>query len=165
MRIQKFSEPMFVLALFSLAMMIGVAAAQTSTPQSNSQPQAPPPAQNAPAGAPPAAGSTGASPGAPASANQPKTIDDELQLTPEQKQKIAVVVDDENKQIDAVRQDNSLSMEQKQEKVMQIRQAGSPRIKAILTPEQLQKLAEIQQRMREQQGAGQSPAPPPPPQH
>jgi Spy/CpxP family protein refolding chaperone len=88
-------------------------------------------------------------------------VEDELQLTPDQKQKIATVVDDENKQIATVRNDSSLSTEQKQQKVMQIRQEGSPRIKAILTPEQLQKLAVIQQRMRDQQqgGAGQTGAP------
>jgi Spy/CpxP family protein refolding chaperone len=84
------------------------------------------------------------------------TVEDELQLTPDQKQKIAAVVDDENKQIMAVRDDNSMTMQQKQQKVMQIRQEGSPKIKAVLTPEQLQKLAAIQQRAREQQGAGQS---------
>jgi Spy/CpxP family protein refolding chaperone len=47
-----------------------------------------------------------------------------------------------------------MSMEQKQQKVMQIRQEGSPKIKAILTPEQLQKLSVIQQRMRDQQQGG-----------
>ena len=46
-----------------------------------------------------------------------------------------------------------------------IRQAGTPRIKAILTPEQLQKLAVIQQRMRDQQGTQQAPAQNPPPQN
>jgi len=85
------------------------------------------------------------------------SVEDELQLTPDQKQKIAAVVEDENKQIGAVRDDNSLSMQQKQQKVIQIRQEGSPKIKAVLTPEQLQKLTVIQQRMRDQQqGAGQS---------
>jgi len=85
------------------------------------------------------------------------SVEDELQLTPDQKQRIAAVVEDENKQIGAVRDDNSLSMQQKQQKVMQIRQEGSPKIKAVLTPEQLQKLAVIQQRMHDQQqGNGQS---------
>jgi periplasmic protein CpxP/Spy len=90
------------------------------------------------------------------SSNQPKSIDEELQLTPDQKQKIAAVVDDENKQISAVRDDSSMSMEQKQQKVLAIRQAGTPKIKAILTPDQLQRLAAIQQRMREQNGQGAS---------
>jgi Spy/CpxP family protein refolding chaperone len=88
-----------------------------------------------------------------------KSVEDELQLTPDQKQKIAEVVDDENKQITAVRNDTSLSMDQKQQKVLQIRQEGSPRIKAILTPEQLQKLAAIQQKMRDQQQGGQGQTP------
>ena len=82
------------------------------------------------------------------------SVEDELNLTQDQKQKIAEVVDDENKQISTVRNDTSMSMEQKQQKVMQIRQEGAPRIKAILTPDQLQKLAAIQQRMRDQQQGG-----------
>jgi Spy/CpxP family protein refolding chaperone len=69
-------------------------------------------------------------------------------------------VDDENKQIAAVRDDKAMTMEQKQQKVMQIRQEGSPRIKAILTPDQLQKLAAIQQRMRDQQQGGSGQATP-----
>ncbi|HET8827135.1 MAG TPA: hypothetical protein VFM77_18465 [Terriglobales bacterium] len=82
------------------------------------------------------------------------SVEDELNLTQDQKQKIAEVVDDENKQIGTVRNDTSMSMEQKQQKVLQIRQEGAPRIKAILTPDQLQKLAAIQQRMRSQQQGG-----------
>ena len=100
------------------------------------------------------------------------TVEDELQLTQDQKEKIAAVVDDENRQISTVRNDNSMSMEQKQQKVMQIRQEGSPKIKAVLSPEQLQKLAVIQERMRQQQGNGasapsspQTPSPQSTPQH
>jgi Spy/CpxP family protein refolding chaperone len=89
-------------------------------------------------------------------------VDDELELTPDQKQKIADVVDDENKQIGAVRDDTSLTLEQKQQKAREIRQAGVPKIKAVLTPEQLQKLAAIQERNRQQpsnpQAAPQEPA-------
>ena len=82
---------------------------------------------------------------------QGATIEDELQLTPDQKQKIASVVDEENKQIVAVRDDASLSTDQKMQKVQEIRKVGAPKIKAILTPEQLQKLAAIQERARQQQ--------------
>lgn len=148
--------------------IVAVSAAQTSMPQS-STPQAAPPAQTPPpAQAAPPSSSPQAAPSTPGAQAAPQqgrgtSIDEELQLTPDQKEKIAAVVDDENKQISTVRDDNSMTLEQKQEKVMQIRQAGAPKIKAILTAEQLQKLAAIQQRMREQENApAQQPAQAPP---
>jgi len=120
----------------------------TASPSPSSPSQSTPPGQSSPS----ASGQQG---------NQP-SIDDQLQLTPDQKQKIAAVVDDENRQIGTVRDDNSMSMQQKQQKVMQIRQAGTPKIKAILTPEQLQKLAAIQQKMRDQQTGNQGVSQPQP---
>lgn len=180
MRIGNISRLVSMSWALALALMVGICAqAQTSSPQSGgtaTSPQAssperpqtepsqqnpaatpaPEPQQNAPTQAAPSA----QNPPAATQSNQPRPIDEELQLTPDQKQKIAAVVDDENRQISAVRDDNSMTLEQKQQKVMQIRQAGSPKIKAILTPEQLQKLAAIQQRMRDEQnsqgGTGQS---------
>ena len=168
--------------LFLALMMSITAAAQAMPPQTNepsSQPQSVPPAQSAPSQSqqvPPAASGTQGTPAgqqetptppatqstppstqsAPQSgANKAPDIDQELQLTPDQKEKIAAIVDDENRQMAAVRDDNSLTMDQKQQKAMQIRQVATPKIKAILTPEQLQKLAEIQQRVRAQQGGTQ----------
>jgi len=98
---------------------------------------------------------------------QQKSIDDELQLTPDQKQKIAVIVDDEKKQMVALRDDNSLTMDQKQQKAAQVRQAGAPKIRAILTPEQLKKLAAIQEREQQQPASDSqsSPQSQQPPQH
>ncbi len=58
--------------------------------------------------------------------------------------------------MDAVRNDTSLTQEQKMAKANQIREVASPKIKAILTPEQLQKLAEMQQKARQQQGTSPS---------
>jgi Spy/CpxP family protein refolding chaperone len=124
------------------------ASPSTASPSPSSPSQSTPPGQSSPS----ASGQQG---------NQP-SIDDQLQLTPDQKQKIAAVVDDENRQIGTVRDDNSMSMQQKQQKVMQIRQAGTPKIKAILTPEQLQKLAAIQQKMRDQQTGNQGTSQPQP---
>jgi Spy/CpxP family protein refolding chaperone len=167
MRIPKTSEVISISLGLTLALLISVGAAAQSTPPpvSSTQPDATAPAQSAPpaaqqpSSAPPSANSGG-------SAQSGSTsIDDELQLTPDQKQKIAAVVDDENKQISAVRDDNSISLEQKQQKVLTIRQAGTPKIKAILTPDQLQKLAAIQQRMRDQQNGQQGPAQNPTPPH
>ena len=161
-----------------LALIVSVASsAQTSspgtapsaqTPQAAPSPETPQtePSQQNPAAAPapepqqatPNPSTAPSSPSAPPAGaqqgNKPGSIDEELQLTPDQKQKIAAVVDDENKQIGAVRDDNSMSLQQKQQKVVQIRQAGTPKIKAILTPDQLQKLAAIQERMRQQNSEG-----------
>lgn len=162
------------LAVTNLARAQGTATTP-STPdtQTQSSPGTQPPSAPAPStnnsgaqtspgtqSAPPSANQGRSSAGS-ATSNQSgsRSVEDELQLTPDQKQKIAVVVDDENKQITSVRNDTSLSMDQKQQKVLQIRQEGSPKIKAILTADQLQKLAAIQQRMRDQQQGGQGQTP------
>jgi len=43
-----------------------------------------------------------------------------------------------------------MSQEQKMQKANQIREEASPKIKAILTPEQLKKLAELQDQAKQQ---------------
>ncbi|MBV9182202.1 MAG: hypothetical protein JO356_12905 [Acidobacteria bacterium] len=159
------------LSLVLGALLVVAAVAQTSAPQAapSSPPQTSSPAPEPPSAQPAPAPSSGPQSSSSSSA-QPSTaqggngqsIDQELQLSEDQKQKIAVVVDDENRQIESVRNDNSLTLEQKQQKVLGIRQMGSPKIKAILTPEQLQKLAAIQQRMRQQQGGNETPSQPAP---
>ncbi len=156
-------------SILCLSIALAVAAGAQSTTATPSSPDTH--AQSAPGTQPPTSpapstdsqSSTGSQSAAPSqgttgSANSGQSgsnsVEDELNLTQDQKQKIAEVVDDENKQISTVRNDTSMNMQQKQQKVMQIRQEGAPRIKAILTPDQLQKLAAIQQRMREQQQGG-----------
>lgn len=148
--------------------LVAAAGAQgtTATPSSpdthaQSAPGTQPPTSPGPSSSQSSTGSQSAAPsqgsaGTSANSGQSSSnsVEDELNLTQDQKQKIAEVVDDENKQISTVRNDTSMSMEQKQQKVLQIRQEGAPRIKAILTPDQLQKLSAIQQRMRAQQQGG-----------
>ena len=173
------------LGLF-LVLSIAVGAfAQASAPQNSNERDAQPQA-TAPSQSTTPSQTAPESPGAPASAPQTNAppsgnqgnaqqgggidIDKELGLTDDQKQKIAAIVDDENRQIVAVRDDTTMSLDQKQQKVLEIRQAGTPKIKAILTPEQLQKLAVLQQRMRDQQNGTQTGNPPQsapqnPPQH
>ena len=126
---------------------------QTVTPSQSTPPsQAAPQQQASPnASAPPAH-----APG------QPVSIEDELQLSPDQKQKISAIVDDENRQITTVRDDQSMTMDQKIQKVQDIRRTGAPKIKAVLTPEQLQKLAALQEKARQQQQQNGNQAPPPP---
>jgi periplasmic protein CpxP/Spy len=140
------SKPLILTLLLSL-----MAAAQASP----ATPATPPPQASTP-------NSGGAQPQA-RPQGQEKSIDDELQLTPDQKQKIAAIVDDERKQMNALRDNASLSMDQKQQKATEIRQVGAPKIRAILTQEQLQKLAAIQQREQQtpansNQGPPQAPA-------
>jgi Spy/CpxP family protein refolding chaperone len=53
--------------------------------------------------------------------------------------------------MEALRNDTSMTQEQKIAKANEVRQNASPKIKAILTPEQLQKLADLQQKARQQQ--------------
>jgi periplasmic protein CpxP/Spy len=152
MRISNFS--VFILS-FVLALAISLPAAAQSpatTPQSGSAPAqtapAPPPAvqQNAPAGA------------NQNNAQSQANDDNPLNLTDEQKAKLRPIIMEENQQMEALRGDNSLSQEQKIAKANQIRADASPKIKAILTPEQLQKLAQLQQeRAREQQQPTQTP--------
>ncbi|HET7440805.1 MAG TPA: hypothetical protein VFJ47_05830 [Terriglobales bacterium] len=126
--------------------------ATQAAPQNPAPSQATPPSQTSPGSNAPAARTPG----------QATSIEDELQLTPDQKQKISTIVDDENRQIGAVREDQSLTMDQKIQKVQEIRKVGAPKIKAVLTPEQLQKLAAIQERARQQQGQQDNQAAPPP---
>lgn len=143
----------YVLALASLALTVTLGATIAAQTSPNSSPS-----QTAPRNQ---TGSTGDAQQK-QSGGQGPSIDDELQLTQDQRQKIAAVVDDEKKQLVAVRDDTSLTMEQKQQKGMQIRQAGATRIRSYLTPEQLQKLATIQEREKQKQ-ENNTGAPPPQP--
>src|SRR5207248_4005746 len=155
MRILKISAPILS---FALALAISVpAAAQSSTsnPPSQSAPTqtAPPPPSSAQQNAPSASSPNSA----PAQANE----DNPLNLTDEQKTKLRPIIADENQQMEALRNDTSLSQSQKIDKANQIRAQASPKIKAILTPEQLQKLAQLQQDRARQQQQESQPATPP----
>lgn len=97
-------------------------------------------------------GTAGAPPATPS--GHPGSVEDELQLTADQKAKLQPIIQDEMAQIDAVRNDNTMSMDQKQAKVQQIKQTSFPKIQAVLTPEQQKKLAELQQKARQQQQGG-----------
>lgn len=154
-----------------------IAAAQTSS--QGSQPQSSPNAQSqsssqgqagsqqaAPQGrtetAPSAApqGPGGSSAASQPAGNQPGSVEDELHLTDAQKQQLRPIIQEEMTQINAVRDDQSMSMDQKRAKVEQIRQTEFPKIQAILTPEQIQKLKDLQQKAHQQQQGGPGTAPP-----
>jgi len=138
-----------IILSFALALAISLPAAAQS-PAANPQSQSTP-AQTAPAPPPSVQQSAPAGPNQ-NSAQSQANDDNPLNLTDDQKAKLRPIIMEENQQMEALRSDNSLTQEQKIDKANQVRAAASPKIKAILTPEQLQKLAQLQQeRVRQQQ--------------
>jgi Spy/CpxP family protein refolding chaperone len=158
MQISKLSILSFALAL---AISLPAAAQSSATnPSSQSAPAQAAPTQTAPA---PQSSTQQSAPStaSPNSAQAQANEDNPLNLTDEQKTKLRPIIADENQQMEALRNDNSISQAQKIDKANQIRAQASPKIKAILTPEQLQKLAQLQQdRVRQQQQDSQPATPP-----
>src|SRR5690348_12465731 len=89
--------------------------------------------------------------GANAPQGHPGSVEEALQLTPEQKSKLQPIIQEEVTQINSVRNDASLSMDQKRSKIEEIKKTSFPKILAVLTPEQQKKLADMQQQARQQQ--------------
>ena len=148
----------FPVLSFALALAISLPAAAQSSANNPSSQSAP--AQNTPS-QPPSMQQNAPSSGSPNSAQAQANEDNPLNLTDDQKAKLRPIIADENQQMEALRNDNSMSQAQKIDKANQIRAQASPKIKAILTPEQLQKLAQLQQdRTRQQQQESQQAAPP-----
>jgi periplasmic protein CpxP/Spy len=74
-----------------------------------------------------------------------QAITQQLNLTPQQKEKILPILADEVPKINAIKNDNSLSKMQKMQQLRAIHQQTDPQMKAILSPEQYQKLRTIRQ--------------------
>ena len=74
-----------------------------------------------------------------------EAIAQQLNLTPEQKIKILPVLRDEMPKVSAIKNDNSLSNMQKVQRIRAMHQQTDPQMKAILSPEQYQKLQAIRQ--------------------
>jgi periplasmic protein CpxP/Spy len=73
----------------------------------------------------------------------------ELNLTEDQKAKIKPVLQNEFAQLKAVNADSSLSADQRQSKVTEIRGSAKSQIQSILTPEQQQKFAAMKEEWQE----------------
>src|SRR5947209_8002853 len=168
----------YTIAVFTLMLFVTLTVAAQSTgsqtqtsPQSQTGPQTPTPAapsagsQTSPSTttsqssttsqttSQPSQSSPNATPGqAGANAPQahPSSVEEELQLTADQKAKLQPIIQDEVTQINAVRNDASMSMDQKRAKVEEIKKTSFPKILAVLTPEQQKKLSDMQQRARQQ---------------
>ena len=74
-----------------------------------------------------------------------QAIAQQLDLTPQQKLKILPILTDEAPKVQAIKNDNSLSKIQKIQQIRAIHQQTDPQMKAILSPQQYQKLQAIRQ--------------------
>ncbi len=92
-----------------------------------------------------------------------------LNLTEEQKSQIQPILQQQRQKLEALRNDNSLSQQQKREQFQQIREQTRSQINAILTPDQQQKMQQMEQQMRQRRGRRGGPGGPagaaPPPQN
>ncbi len=74
-----------------------------------------------------------------------EAISQQLNLTPQQKVKILPILREEAPKVAAIKNDNSLGKIQKMQQIRAIHQQTDPQMKAILSPEQYQKLQAIRQ--------------------
>ncbi len=74
-----------------------------------------------------------------------QAVAQQLNLTPQQKEKILPILIAEGPKVQAIKNDNSLSKIQKIQQLKAIHQQTDPQMKAILSPEQYKKLQEIRQ--------------------
>jgi len=88
-----------------------------------------------------------------------------LNLSDDQKSKVLSILQDEHKQMEALRSDSSLSRDDRWSKMREIHENTTTQIKGTLNSDQAKKFSEMQQQMeqrREQSGNNKENAPPPP---
>ena len=83
-----------------------------------------------------------------------------LNLTAEQKAKVAPILEKARADVKAIRSDASLSKQQKHQQLQAVRQNTSQQLQAVLTPEQFQKLQQIRAERKGAHGAGEQPSTP-----
>ena len=74
-----------------------------------------------------------------------KRMQEELGLSSEQQQKVSSIHSEFRPKFEALRNDNSLNKDQKKEKMRQLMQQQQEQMKAVLTPEQIQKMQSLRQ--------------------
>ena len=78
-----------------------------------------------------------------AAMSRAQAIAQQLSLTPQQKEKVLPILAAEAPKVQAIKSDNSLSKPQKVQQLKAIHQQTDPQMKAILSPEQYEKLKQI----------------------
>jgi Spy/CpxP family protein refolding chaperone len=108
-----------------------------------------------PAGAPP----PGGPPGGPGMRGQAgfERIAEQLNLTDDQKPKVKAIIEDQRKKMGDLRQDTSLSREDKMAKRKAIQDDTVAQMKAVLTADQFQKWQVMQPQMRNRPPGGTPP--------
>jgi hypothetical protein len=76
-----------------------------------------------------------------------QAIAQQLSLTPQQKEKILPILVAEVPKVNAIKNDNSLSKIQKVQQIKAIHQQTDPQMRAILSPQQYDKLKQIRIQM------------------
>ena len=95
-----------------------------------------------------------------------RALTQQLNLTPEQREKVRPIVTEEGEQLRVIRLDEHLTPDQRRQKSLEIREAFQPKVAALLTPEQQGKFKKMQEtyQVKRPEGAKDSatPAPAPP---
>jgi periplasmic protein CpxP/Spy len=76
-------------------------------------------------------------------------LSEKLNLTDDQKAKLKPILQDQMQQMKAVREDSSLSQDQKQAKIKSIHESFHDQINAVLTPEQQAKFKQMKHEQME----------------
>jgi periplasmic protein CpxP/Spy len=74
-----------------------------------------------------------------------RNLTQQLNLTPEQREKLRPIILDEGEQLHEVRINEQMRLEQKRAKNIEIREAFAPKILPLLTPEQQEKFKKLQE--------------------
>ena len=94
--------------------------------------------------------------------DQVKNLADKLNLTADQQAKIKPILEDTRSQMMKLRQDDSVSQEDKRAKGREIREATNGKIRDLLTDDQKKQFDDMQKEMRDRQQQQQGGAPPKP---
>ena len=81
-------------------------------------------------------------------------LSEKLGLTDDQKSKIKTILEEHHEQMQAVMKDQSLSREDRRNKMRSMHDAIHSKVEALLNDDQKKKLAAVEQEMRQEHGAG-----------
>jgi protein CpxP len=98
--------------------------------------------------------------GMPSVDDQVKMMSDRLNLTPDQQTKVKPILEDQRTQAQALRKDESLSDDDRRNKMRTLRESTNSKIRDVLTDDQKKQFDEMQQQMRDrgrQQPGGDNP--------